>query len=476
MTIYDCIIIGSGPAGLTFATLADKNEKIMIIEKDKFIGGCHKVNRQRYENENYFCEHGPRVYFNNYINFKMILNKIGLKFKNVFVKQHASLTNLIYELSVKYKVFNFREIWIITVEFFKVLLDPNYGKKISLNDFMKSNNFTENAFKYTDRFVRLSDGGDITKISLNSYLQLINEAIIYTPCQPRLPNDEGLFNVWKNYLNYVDFKFNTAIHKIEKNENGIIKLTSVDNKTFLTRRLIIAIPPTNLYKILQNSSEELRTINDLAEYSEKTEYNEYISITFHWNFEIKELKDINESLINDTDWGIIKIILSNYMKFKERNSKTVISCNASYLDRKSKFLNKTANECKDKNQVIYEIYRQLKEIYPTLPIPTLAFINNYYDNGNGKWKSGETAFIKTVNYNHLKNDKLSDNIYILGTHNGNAKVHFTSIESAVSNAIALINKIYDKDYPIKKAFTIKDLIMLIIVFIIIVIILFIINY
>jgi protoporphyrinogen oxidase len=474
MTIYDCIIIGSGPAGLTFATLADKNEKIMIIEKDKFIGGCHKVNRQRYENENYFCEHGPRVYFNNYINFKMILNKIGLKFKNVFVKQHASLSNLIYELSVKYKVLNFREIWIITVEFFKVLLDPNYGKKISLNDFMKLNNFTENAFKYTDRFVRLSDGGDITKISLNSYLQLINEAIIYTPCQPRLPNDEGLFNVWKNYLNYVDFKFNTAINRIEKDENGIIKLTSDDNETFLTRRLILAIPPTNLYKILQNSSEELRTINDLAEYSEKTEYNDYISITFHWNFEIKELKDINESLINDTDWGIIKIILSNYMKFKERNSKTVISCNASYLDRKSKFLNKTANECKDKNEVIYEIYRQLKEIYPTLPIPTLAFINNYYD-GN-KWKSGETAFIKTVNYNHLKNDKLSDNIYILGTHNGNAKVHFTSFESAVSNAIALINKIYDKDYPIKKAFTIKDLIMLIIVFIIIVIILFIINY
>ena len=162
------------------------------------------------------------------------------------------------------------------------------------------------------------------------------------------------------------------------------------------------------------------------------------------------------------------------MKFKERNSKTVISCNASYLDKKSKFLNKTANECKDKNEVIYEIYRQLKEIYPTLPIPTLAFINNYYD--NGKWKSAETAFIKTVNYNHLKNDKLSDNIYILGTHNGNAKVHFTSFESAVSNAIALINKIYNKDYPIKKAFTIKDLIMLIIVFIIIIIILFIINY
>lgn len=474
MTIYDCIIIGSGPAGLTFATLADKNEKIMIIEKDKFIGGCHKVNRQQYENESYFCEHGPRVYFNNYINFKMILNKIGLKFKNVFIKQNATLTDLIYELAIEYKVFNFREIWIMTVEFFKLLLNPNYAKKQSLNDFMKSNNFSENAFKYTDLFIRITGGGDINKISLNTYLHMINETLLYTPYQPKLPNDEGLFNIWKNYLNYVDFKFNTSINRIEKDDNGIIKLISDNNKTFQTRRLILAIPPLNLYKILNNSPEELRTINDLAEYSEKTEYNEYVSITFHWNFEIKELKDAKEYLINTTDWGISKIILSNYMKFKERNSKTVISCCASYLDRKSKYLNKTANECKDKNEVIYEIYRQLKEIYPTLPIPTLAFINNYYE--NKEWKSNETAFIKTVNYNYLKNNKLSDNIYILGTHTGNSRIHFTLLESAVSNAIALINQIYNKDYPIKRAFTIKDLIIMIILFIIIAIILFIINY
>lgn len=472
MNIYDYIIIGSGPAGLTFATLADKNDKIMIIEKDKFIGGCHKVNRQRYENENYFCEHGPRVYFNNYVNFKMILNKIGLKFRNVFKKGNSSTIDLLKELS-DYKIFNFRELWIITIEFFKLLLDPNHANKLSLYDFMKANNFTDRAFDYTDRFVRITDGGDINKISLNTYLHIINEAILYESYQPKLPNDEGLFNIWKNYLNYVDFKFNTAITKIEKDYNGIIKLTSNDNKYFYSRKLILAIPPFNLNEILKNSPEELRTINDLDEYSEETEYNEYVSVTFHWNFEIKELIDIKESLINSTDWGLIKIILSNYMKFKERNSKTVISCCASYVNKKSKFLNKTANECKDKNEVIYEIYRQLKTIYPFLPIPTLAFINNYYD--NGEWKSRETAFIKTVKYNYLKNDKLSDNIYILGTHTGNAKNHFTSLETAVTNAITLINKLYQKDYPIKKAFTIKDLIIIIIIFIIVMIILFIIK-
>ena len=31
MIIYDYIIVGSGPAGLTFATLADKNDKIKLL-------------------------------------------------------------------------------------------------------------------------------------------------------------------------------------------------------------------------------------------------------------------------------------------------------------------------------------------------------------------------------------------------------------------------------------------------------------
>ena len=43
---YNTVIIGSGPAGLAFANYnikANPNNTILIIEKDKFIGGCHKV-------------------------------------------------------------------------------------------------------------------------------------------------------------------------------------------------------------------------------------------------------------------------------------------------------------------------------------------------------------------------------------------------------------------------------------------------
>jgi protoporphyrinogen oxidase len=470
MYIYDCIIIGSGPAGLAFATLADKKEKIMIIEKDKFIGGCHKVNRQKYENEYYFCEHGPRMYFSNYLNFKMILNKIGLKFNDVFIRYKLTMIQSLYEEVIKPNIFNFNEIMTLTISFFKLLLDPNYAKNLSLYDFMKDNNFTEKAFDYIDRNARITDGSDIYKISLNTYLSILNETLLYNAYQPKLPNDDGLFNIWKNNLTNVDFKLDTEVIKIEK-ENEIIKLTTPKDN-YYCNKVIIAIPPVNLYKILNNSPENLRTINDLAEYSEQTNYNTYVCVTFHWNYELTDLpKDYGFN--NNTDWGIIKIVLTDYMKFKERNSKTVISCCISYVDKKSKYLNKTANECSDKNEIIYEIYRQLKEIYHNLPIPTLAFINNYYE--NGKWKSNETAFIRTTKYNYIRNNKISDNIYILGTHTGNAKIHYTTLESAVTNAIHLVNVIYNTNYNIKRPFTIKDLIIILIILIIIIIIILNIN-
>ena len=471
MYIYDCIIIGSGPAGLAFATLADKKEKIMIIEKDKFIGGCHKVNRQKYENEYYFCEHGPRMYFSNYLNFKMILNKIGLKFNDVFVKYKMGMIQSLYEDVIKPNIFNFNETKALIISFFKLMLDPNYAKNMSLYEFMKINNFRESAVNYIDRNARIADGGDIHKISLNSYLSILNETLLYNAYQPKLPNDEGLFNIWKNNLTNVDFKFNREVNKIEK-EKEIIKLTTSNNDTYYAKKVIIAIPPVNLYKILKNSPENLRTINDLAEYSEKTEYNEYISVTFHWNYELNDLPK-NYTFFNNTDWGIIKIVLTDYMKFKERNSKTVISCCISYLDKKSKYINKTANECSDKNEVIYEIYRQLKEIYHNLPVPTLAFMNNYY--ANGKWQSNETAFIRTVNNDYIRNNKISDNIYIIGTHTGNAKIHYTTLESAVTNAIHLVNIIYNTNYQIKRPFTVKDLMIIIIILIIIIIIILNIN-
>ena len=76
------------------------------------------------------------------------------------------------------------------------------------------------------------------------------------------------------------------------------------------------------------------------------------------------------------------------------------------------------------------------------------------------------------------NNKISDNIYTLGTHNGNVKYHFTSIETAVANAIFLVNQLYNKNHHIKRPITIKDVIIIILLFIVLLLIinLFIFNY
>jgi hypothetical protein len=52
------------------------------------------------------------------------------------------------------------------------------------------------------------------------------------------------------------------------------------------------------------------------------------------------------------------------------------------------------------------------------------------------------------------------------------------METAVSNAISLINQLYNKKHPIKRPYTIRDLIIIILIFIILLLIinLFIFNY
>ena len=457
--MYDLIIVGSGPAGLTFATLAsNENEKILIIDKDKTIGGCHKVNRQEFYNEYYFSEHGPRVYIGNYVNFKKILNKIGIDFKDLFVKYKFSMFSALIDI-IKKNIFNFGEIMILIKEFILFIFNNKYGYNKPLIDFISENNFSYKSKKYLDNFCHIIDGGDINRISLNTFLHIINECMLHSIYQPKIPNDDGLLKIWFNYLKLkkINFNLNTQIIGIEK-ENSIIKVKT--NYGYIeTKKIIFAIPPENLIPIIKYNN--IKLIN----YSDNNEYNEYISITFHWNDKININKNINGILVNDSDWGIISLILSDYMKFKENNSKTVISISITLVNSKSKFIDKTANECIDKNELINEVFRQLNILYGNLPKPTLAFINNYYK--NGKWISNEGAYIKSYDNDYIP-FKLDNNIYTLGSHNGKAKIHFTSMENAVSNAIYLYNNIYKKNIKIKKPFTIIDIIYILIIFIIII--------
>ena len=93
--------------------------------------------------------------------------------------------------------------------------------------------------------------------------------------------------------------------------------------------------------------------------------------------------------------------------------------------------------------------------------------NTYYDNDNKKWDCIDTAFVHNINTKHIpfKSDKYK-NMYNLGTHNGKNKYKFTSLESAVSNAMCLSIDLYPelaKKYSNKGSLSVQDILFVILI-------------
>ena len=476
--IYDSVIIGAGPAGLAFANYAKKhnqNEKILIIDKGSVIGGCHKVNRIKKDDSYYFCEHGPRIYINNYVNFKHLLKTMKLDFNNLFNKKY-SLISILTKTIFNDGILSFFEILKFTRDFILVLFDNKHGTNLSMYDYMIFNNFSNESINNIDFLCSSIDGGNSKKISLNNFINTTIQCLLYSIYIPKIPNDEGLFNYWFQYLKQknIQFLLNSSVNEIipsKTEKNKIDKIIIADGTEIKANKFIFAIPPINQIKI-----KGLKEAFKLTEnYVENTEYIEYISITFHWDYKLTLENDLL-TFNTKTKWFLIASNMTDIMKFKEIKSKTVISCAITLTDIKGDVINKTANECTEK-ELIEEVYYQLRLIYKNIPKPTLYCINNYYDNNKKKWHSNDCAFIKVPNYNHLDfKSKLFKNIYSLGTHNGKQKNSFTSLESAISNSIKLSNIIFNKNEKIKRCFDIRDLTIVIISIILLLLIIRYIKY
>ena len=89
-----------------------------------------------------------------------------------------------------------------------------------------------------------------------------------------------------------------------------------------------------------------------------------------------------------------------------------------------------------------------------------------YNTSKKKWINLDTAFISTSNFNYLPfKSSLINNLYTAGPHTGKQEYHFTSMESAVSNGIALSLDLYPelkKFYSVKRVRHVRDIFLLII--------------
>jgi protoporphyrinogen oxidase len=149
---YDYVIVGGGPTGMSLAWLfGSKNRKVLLIERDQKLGGCHRVQRV----DGYFSEHGPRVYSNSYIMFIELLKDMDIDFFQIFTEANTNISKIDKD---SIATFTLNEKKSLAFAFIRLIFNPDYGKKISIKTFIDENNFTNKSKDYIDRFCRLTDG------------------------------------------------------------------------------------------------------------------------------------------------------------------------------------------------------------------------------------------------------------------------------------------------------------------------------
>lgn len=470
METYDYCIIGAGPTACALVHyLAKYNNKILLIDKESSIGGCHRVRRV----DGLFTEHGPRIYLKNYFSLIDILSDMDLTFDDIFTQYNFTINNT---LSENVTQFTYSEILSLAYEFIKFIIDDEPSKHITMLEFTESHNFSAKAKSHLDNLCRLIDGGQLMNFTIFEFFQTINQNYFYTIYQPKLPNDVGLFKHWQDHLlktGNVTIKLDTEVLAIKSDD----KVTSITVKSpsgessIVAKRYIMCMPPQPALKLIQNSDNPnmFGDINELAKWEKQSRYLIYIPIIFHWNKKVNTKKIWG---LTETDYSIVYVVLSDYMDFQDDRSKTVITCSVKITNRKSKFNGKTADEC-NKEELIKEVFRQLQEHQPSLPGATTSILSpGVYKNESKKmWETTDTAYFFTK-AGYKSNKSVYDNLFWCGIHNGNSNYSFTAMESAIENGIALVHELEPASkniVKIHKPMTVKNIILIILIIIFLII-------
>lgn len=425
MNEWDYIIVGGGPSGLAFAQTVNSDsdsrstrKRILILEADSILGGAHAVKRVN----GYFTEHGPRVYSDRFKSFGNLLVDMRTSFDKLFVK--SSRNNSVWYFAKKFQL---HELFALILNGILFFIIPNWGKCISVYKFCKTWNFSKESIDFINQICKGTDGADIYKYPLNTFFQLVTQHIGHSFYHPRYPNDSSLFKIWKAHLKSrgVKFDFGTKITLVEQRRNQIL-LTSNNANVYKCKKVIFAIPPIELQKILINSG--LPRIK--PSYLNDTRYIPYQSITFHWSkkWEFKKKTKNPTGVATETDWHLVYVVLSESMLMDAAQSGSLISIAITKFDMLGKTRKKLPRNCTN-TELFDEVYHQLSSVIHLPGKPDKALIGNLY----------RPAFVKTSNSGYLKYDTFGDNVLTLGTHNGNSNYPFTTIESAVENGIHLAN-------------------------------------
>jgi len=377
--IWDYIIVGAGPTGLTLATYLPG--KILVLESSPTIGGCHRVTRV----DGVMTEHGPRVYSDVFVNFRKLLKDIGVDFYDLFVPYNFSIRELAGKIP-----FSAKEIALLFPHFFA---KGDYPITDIIGD------FSPESKEYIDRLCRMTDGVESSRYQTRKFMNLINQGFLYNFYQPKDANDVGLFAIWRKFLDNRGVQFKQ--YDVLTVETG-----SVNGGEFQAKKIILATPLTVSERILHG-----------RELSLDLKYLPHRIVMFYWT---KKMKFPKIWGFPHSSWGIIFIPVSDY------NSENCSLLSTCITIPEAKYKGKTVAEC-EKSEIVRYVWEQIAELFVDFGQPDKAIL----------YGEGDTSSI--VNGKMSYDTKYRD-VYVVGPHNGNCRYDFTTIESAVTNAMHFCEK------------------------------------
>jgi hypothetical protein len=371
------------------------------------------------------------VYSDAYVNFKFLLKNIGTDFYHHFVPFDTDLTK------IEGRDLTIYEKGLFAMRYLLFCIGIRTRKPVS----ELTKNFTDASKDLIDRQCRLTDGAGADTYAQEEFLQLINQQALNKLYQPSSPNDVGLFEYWKNYLigRGIVINLNCEIASVDEGVAADVKGNRYNGDA-----IVLCLPPMALAKLRPKYEQ----------YSQITEYKDYISITYHWKDELR----IEPKTFASTEWGVAFVVTTKYAGKVEHGFNTVVSAAVTLMDRAGS-TGKMARECTSE-ELVKETFSQIKKTHPNLQNYDAAILNPKAIVTDEGWETTDSAFFASSKLeNPFVSPFVEEGVYTCGTHNGNSPYAFTSLESAACNALHLASEIVPGFcYELRKPLELNDLI------------------
>jgi hypothetical protein len=410
--MYDYIIYGGGPTGITLGLLLSKNYKVAIIEKKETIGGTWRVEWKG----GLFTEHSPKVTVNDSENFVKLMEEIGLNFDEE--------TEPVYPAREKLGIMDFLIKNMSILDIIKLILVYIYYILTDIAPYKTvkewSSNFSETGKKGLGTLsILVSDIPE--KVMMEDLLDSFQFYKLL-----KLKDPEKWVKYAKKELEKrgVDIYYNLPLTSLSIRKGGIVNNLDRGRLSIKGHKHILTLPPLALYEVLSRSGEEIRGNWGNQEKVFDLLLNSYYSsmgFQLHYNKKIK----VPENFCWHCETGGIALSYNTPFGSSHVREGTIIT--GTIVDQRN---------IKNIDDSIKSVIKNIVNIigHPPSNITINKVKRSQYIGDqsidNQKFNSEDTAFVRTKRGILKPKGKLSE-LYTVGSHNSKG---VSTINKSINNA------------------------------------------